>query len=81
MPDASETSKWQQIVVQYGQYWTSSYYMGIGAIFLAVMALIRRPPTRVWMIGAILVGGMVLALGNNGYVFPLAKRLFPRFWG
>ena len=61
-----ETSKWQQIVVQHGQYWTSSYYMGIGAIFLAVMALIRRPlSTRVWMIGAILVGGMVLASGQQ----------------
>ena len=37
-----QTSRWQQITVQRDQYWTSSYYAGIGWSFLAAVALWRR---------------------------------------
>jgi hypothetical protein len=72
-----ETSKWQQIVVQRAQYWTSSYYAGIGVMFLVVMALWRAGKGRVWLFGSIAVGSAVLALGNNGYVFPWVKHALP----
>jgi hypothetical protein len=72
-----QTSKWQQIVVQRAQYWTSSYYAGIGVVFLVVMALWRVRQRRVWLIGGILLASLILALGDNGFVFLWVKRLFP----
>jgi hypothetical protein len=72
-----QTSRWQQIVVQRDQYWTSSYYAGIGVLFLAALALWRRREWRVWLLGGFLGASLVLALGDNGFVFPWLKRLFP----
>jgi hypothetical protein len=72
-----QTSRWQQITVQRDQYWTSSYYAGIGVVFLAVVALWRRRHWRVWLLGGFLLASLVLALGNNGFVFGPLKRLLP----
>ncbi len=72
-----QTSPWQQIVVQRAQYWTSSYYAGIGAVFLVVMALWRVRGGRVWLLGGFLVASVILALGDSGFVFLWVKRLFP----
>jgi hypothetical protein len=72
-----QTSQWQQIVMQRGQYWTSSYYAGIGVVFLVVMALWRGRRARIWLLGGILAASAVLALGNNGFVFLWVKRALP----
>jgi hypothetical protein len=72
-----QTSKWQQIVVQRAQYWTSSYYAGIGALFLVVMAVWRVRSRRAWLIGGFLLASLILALGDNGFVFLWVKRLLP----
>ena len=72
-----QTSRWQQIAVQRDQYWTSSYYAGIGVLFLAAVALWRRRHWRVWLLGGFLLASLVLALGNNGFVFGPLKRLLP----
>jgi hypothetical protein len=72
-----QTSPWQQIVVQQHQYWTSSYYAGIGAVFLAAMALGRGRNWRVWLPGILLALGLILALGDQGFLFTLLRRLFP----
>ncbi|HEY3864200.1 MAG TPA: YfhO family protein [Verrucomicrobiae bacterium] len=70
----------QTTVAQPGQYWTTSYYAGIGAVFLAGLAVWRglREP-RVWLPAAFLLGSLVLALGYNGYVFLWLQRLIPGF--
>ena len=73
-----QTSHWQQIVVQRNQYWTSSYYAGIGTVFLAGIALWRgRRNWRVWLLGGFLLASLVLALGNDGYLFLWLRRLLP----
>jgi hypothetical protein len=73
-----QTTPMQQIVVQPSQYWTSSYYAGIGVVFLAGIALWRgRRSGRVWLLGAFLLASLVLALGYDGYVFLWAQRLIP----
>jgi hypothetical protein len=72
-----QTSPWQQIVVQEHQYWTSSYYAGIGAVFLAVMAVVRGRSWRVWLPGVLLGLSLVLALGDQGCLLPLLQHLFP----
>jgi hypothetical protein len=72
-----QTFPWQQIVLQEHQYWTSSYYAGIGAVFLAAMAVGRGRSWRVWLPGILLILSLVLALGDQGYLFALLRRLFP----
>jgi hypothetical protein len=73
-----QTSQWQQIAVQRGQSWTSSYYAGIGTVFLAGIALWRgRRNWRVWLLGGFLLASLVLALGNDGFLFPWLRRWLP----
>jgi hypothetical protein len=72
-----QTSRWQGMALQHGQYWTSSYYAGIGVVFLAVVALWRRRVWRVWLIGGFVAASLVLALGDNALVYLWLRRLFP----
>jgi hypothetical protein len=68
----------QQIVVQPGQYWTTSYYAGIAVAFLAGIALWRsRRNPRIWLLGVLLLASLVLALGYNGFVFRWLQKLIP----
>ncbi|MGA2541376.1 MAG: YfhO family protein [Verrucomicrobiota bacterium] len=72
-----QTSPWQQILQQEHQHWTSSYYAGIGAVFLAVMALGRCRSWRVWLPGVMLGLSLVLALGDRGFLLTPLQHLFP----
>ena len=72
-----QTSPWQQIIQQEHQHWTSSYYAGTGAVFLAVMALGRSRSWRVWLPGVMLGLSLVLALGDQGLLFTPLRHLFP----
>jgi hypothetical protein len=72
------TSPMEQIVIQPGQNWTSSYYAGIGVVFLAGLALWRgRRNWRIGLLGAFLMASLVLALGYKGYAFLWLQRLIP----
>ena len=69
-----QTSQWQQIAVQRDQYWTSSYYAGIGVVFLAGIALWRgRRNWRVWLAGGIPAGEPRAGAGRQG----LCSRVAP----
>lgn len=59
------------------QQWTSSYYMGIGVVALAMLAFWRARQPRVrWLIVAAL-GAVILSMGDNAHVYPWLKRAFP----
>src|SRR5665213_2383790 len=66
------------IFFQHGQYWTSSYYLGLGALWLAVMALVCIRERRVWLLGGIAVAGLIFALGGNTPVFPALRKIIPQ---
>jgi hypothetical protein len=59
------------------QYWISSYYLGVGVLALALLAVaqVRRP--RVLLLGALTLLCLLLALGNHGLVYSGLKRLLP----
>jgi hypothetical protein len=59
------------------QQWTSSYYMGIGVLALAVLALLRARTRRVRILGAVTLAGLVLSLGENGPVYGWLRAVFP----
>jgi len=64
---------------QINQQWISSYYPGIGVVALAVVATRRARMPRVWWLIAVALGGMVLALGENSFLYAAVKRIFPAF--
>jgi hypothetical protein len=72
-----QTYNWQKIVVQQDQYWTSSYYAGIGSVLLAVVAVSRQRGWRVWFPAGLLVASLVLALGDYGFVYTALRKLLP----
>jgi hypothetical protein len=71
------TSPWQGPAMQQGQYWTTSYYVGIGTIFLAAVGVWRTRDGRVWLLAGIVLASLILALGDHALVFPWLHRWLP----
>jgi hypothetical protein len=67
------------VFYQYGQEWTSSIYLGIGGLWLAVLAFIGARNRRVWLLGALAAVAFVFALGENGFVLPALQKIVPHF--
>jgi hypothetical protein len=63
--------------MQNGQSWTSSYYLGIGVLALALLGAWRARQPKVWWLAGAAVAGLVLALGNNGFVYTWLKAIVP----
>lgn len=61
------------------QQWTSSYYLGIGVLALALAGVCQLKTPRIWWLMTAALGGFLLALGDNGFLYPLITRLFPAF--
>jgi hypothetical protein len=60
------------------QLWTSSYYLGIGTLALAAVAVwrLRRQP-GIYGLAGVTFAGLVLALGNDGYIYAWLKHIVP----
>jgi hypothetical protein len=65
------------VFFQWGQYWTSSYYLGIGALWLALLALLGVSERRVRLLGTAAAIALLLAFGENTPVYPALRKLIP----
>jgi hypothetical protein len=65
------------VFFQYDQFWTSSYYLGIGALWLALLAVWLVKSRRARLLAALAVGALVFALGDHTPVYPALHRLVP----
>ena len=63
--------------MQNGQYWTSSYYAGIGTVLLAAVAVWRVRDWRVRALAALVLLGLVLALGDGSLLYRGLRACFP----
>jgi hypothetical protein len=70
VPMAFGTTATEGIFFQHGQYWTSSYYLGLGALWLALFALAAGPLFRLAS-----RGGPVTSLPGTG-----ADKCSARLW-
>ena len=61
-----------------GQAWTSSYYLGLGTLWLALLAIWKYRDRRVWLLAALAALGVVFALGENTPVLPALRKLLPQ---
>jgi len=90
VPMAHGSTRTEGVFFQYGQSWTSSYYLGIGALWLGLLALCPgrrssaagRPRTvderRVWLLGGAAILALIFALGENTFVYPAFRRIIPQ---
>ena len=60
------------------QAWTSSYYLGASALTLGMVALLLIRERRVTLLGSVLALMLILALGNNGYLYTWLRRAWPQ---
>jgi hypothetical protein len=67
----------QGVHFQNGQYWTSSYYTGIGAVFLVLVAVRRRREWQVRLLALVLFLALVLAWGNTSALFTVLSACLP----
>lgn len=67
----------QGIFLQPTQNWTPSYYVGIGIVGLALLALWSVRDRRVWLLGALVVFSLTMALGRQAYVYDVIRHVVP----
>ncbi len=79
VPLAFGSTHTEGVFFQHGQYWTSSYYLGLGTLWLALLALFCVRERRVWLLGAAaILAGLIFALGENTPVLPALRKLIPQ---
>jgi hypothetical protein len=78
VPMAFGNTATEGIFFQHGQYWTSSYYLGVGTLWLALLAVFSLRERRVWLLGTIAIVGLTFALGENTPVLPALRKLLPQ---
>jgi len=66
------------VFFQYDQYWTSSCYLGIGTLWLALLALGTVRERRVRLLGAVVVVALIFAFGENTPVYPALRKIIPQ---
>ena len=68
----------QGVYMQNGQYWTSSYYVGVGVVALGLLGVWRVRDRRVWLLGLLVALSLLMALGDHGGLYPVLKKLVPQ---
>jgi hypothetical protein len=66
------------VFFQNGQYWTSSYYLGIGTLWLALLAVWIIRKRRVWLLGAVALAALFFAFGENTFIYPALRKIIPQ---
>ncbi len=66
------------VFYQYDQGWTSSYYFGVGAVVLALLAAWKVRERRVWLLTAVTAFSLLMALGEHSFVYRAARSLLPQ---
>ena len=67
----------QGMLIQAGMTWLGSWYLGVGAVMLALLAVWRGRNQRVRLLTALAIFSLLMALGSRGLVYEWFKRLLP----
>ncbi len=65
------------VYTQDSQYWTASYYLGVGTVALALLAAWRIPERRTWVLVGLAAFSLTMALGEPGHVYAVVRRILP----
>ena len=61
----------------YGQEFLSSYYLGMTLLICSVWGAFHVKSSRFWILGGLAVFSLLMAMGENGFLFPWLKRMIP----
>jgi len=78
VPMAFGSTVKQGLFFQHGQYWTSSYYLGIGTLVLAAIGFASARNLRVWLLGSGALLAVILATGDQTFLSRAARHLLPQ---
>jgi hypothetical protein len=78
VPMAFGMTRTEGIFFQNGQYWTSSYYLGISTLWLALLAVWTVRERRVRLLGATAMVALIFAFGENTFVYPALRKIIPQ---
>jgi hypothetical protein len=67
----------QGIFFQSGQYWTSSYYLGLGTLWLALLAVWKNRNRRVCLLAVLSIIAILFAFGAYTPVLPAIRKFLP----
>jgi hypothetical protein len=65
------------VYFQPGQDWTSSYYICLGVLALALLAIVQARTPRAGLLAGFAIFGFVMALGNEGEAYAFVLKYFP----
>ena len=68
----------QGVYYQNDQYWTASYYSGIAVFALACVGSVCVKTWRVRVLAGLALLGAILAMGDDGFVYGLLRRVVPQ---
>ena len=68
----------QHLFFQYGQFWTSSYYLGLTTLLAGALGLWMVRSRRVWLLTGVAVVAVLLAGGESNPFARYARRLIPQ---
>ena len=77
VPMAFGSTVTEGIFFQHGQSWTSSYYLGLGTLWLAGLAALCVCDRRVWLLVGAGTLALLCALGDHTPFYPLLRKLIP----
>src|SRR6185312_6732348 len=77
VPMAFGSTQAMGVFFQNGQSWTSSYYLGIGGLLLALLAIGNWRQPRVPLLAIAAIGALIFALGENTFIYPTLRKIFP----
>jgi hypothetical protein len=77
VPLFQTTPSAQGVFFQIGQYWTTSYYAGIGTVLFVAVAVRRARDWRVRVLAGLLLLGLIMALGDGTMLYRGLCFCFP----
>jgi hypothetical protein len=78
VPLFHETPSQSGVYSQFEQQWTSSYYLGIAALALAIIPIGLVRNRRVWTLAGLTAFALWMALGVQGGLYAVLKSAFPQ---
>ena len=63
--------------IQVGQEFLSSYYLGLGVLALALVAVWKSRERRVWLLAGVMLFALLMALGDAGFLYSALKNVLP----
>jgi len=72
------TFQWKYgVFFQKEQFWTSSIYINVGVIWLALVSFIYKRRFLNFILLFLCIIGLVLSMGENTFFYPLIMKMFP----